>query len=499
MLAPRRGVAMFIVALIGTVHLLPELANPVWQDEAATLMIYASGNVRDAFADYTMPNNHMLFSAALSLVWSPGEDGIRLRLLPLISWFTTLLIFAGAMPRFAFATRVCAVALFSASAVTAAFALQLRGYAFSWPFALLVCASAPAFVVDGKRSAGIIYLLASVASVAILPSNALIAACCSGWTLLILIAQRQTCRRAWQRALLASVVPIAALALYLPHLEQLRQHANAGWSDWTDRALIGHWLLAAGGQYLPLLPLFAAGLWPALRAHARSLSLPDEHGGLLLGALGGGTLLALLILPIALFPRVLVPLLPLWCLAFGVLLQRVWCVVAVRWPHRSPAVALLAVVLVYVVVQVMPACAGLGRGDLTRANLCGQFYREDYAPRAAFEFLRHHATVPQRPVMLDSEAAWALGFLAWNENYRGLRLVEYRAWRAAMPGNQRPAIVVTKAPGALARMLKFADLGQPRAARKIYDRGFFEIWHLYWSEPPAGSAAEFLGEGWQEQ
>ena len=489
---------MFIVALLGTVHLLPELANPVWQDEAATLMIYASGNVRDAFADYTMPNNHMLFSAALSLVWSQGEDGIRLRLLPLMSWFATLIIFAGAMRRFAFAARVCAVALFSASAVTAAFALQLRGYAFSWPFALLLCASAPAFVVDGKRGAGIIYLLAGVASVAILPSNALIVACCSAWTVLILIAQRHTGRRAWQRALLASVVPVAALGLYLPHLEQLRQHANAGWSDWTDRALIGHWLLAAGGQYLPLLPLFAAGLWPALRVRARSLSLPDEHGGLLLGALGGGSVLALVILPIALFPRVLVPLLPLWCLAFGVLLHRVWCAVEVRWPNRPPAVALLAAVLVYAVAQVMPACAGVGRGDLTRANLCGQFYREDYAPRAAFEFLRHHATVPQRPVMLDSEAAWALGFLAWNENYRGLRLVEYRAWRTAMPGNQRPVLVVTQEHGALERMLKFADLGQPRAATKIYDRGFFEVWRLLWDEQSAGSAAKLPGERRQE-
>ena len=63
-----------VVLLLAILAQLPHLADDAWEDEAATLVLFAAQDVAHAFSDYRLPNNHMLFSAALSLWWSRGDS-----------------------------------------------------------------------------------------------------------------------------------------------------------------------------------------------------------------------------------------------------------------------------------------------------------------------------------------------------------------------------------------------------------------------------------------
>ena len=90
------GVVLMCV-LLAVIGELPHLKDDAWQDEAATLMLFAAHGVREAFGNYSMPNNHMLFSAALSLWWARGDSVMVARLLPALMWLvsTALMVVVG--------------------------------------------------------------------------------------------------------------------------------------------------------------------------------------------------------------------------------------------------------------------------------------------------------------------------------------------------------------------------------------------------------------------
>ena len=62
-----RAIVITIILLwvLGTLRVLPGLSDAVWQDEAATLLLYANREFTYPFAVYPQPNNHMLFSGVL--------------------------------------------------------------------------------------------------------------------------------------------------------------------------------------------------------------------------------------------------------------------------------------------------------------------------------------------------------------------------------------------------------------------------------------------------
>ena len=76
--------------MLGTLRVLPGLSDAVWQDEAATLLLYANREFTYPFAVYPQPNNHMLFGGVLSLTWERGDTPVQIRMLPLWTWFVTL-------------------------------------------------------------------------------------------------------------------------------------------------------------------------------------------------------------------------------------------------------------------------------------------------------------------------------------------------------------------------------------------------------------------------
>ena len=172
-------VAVIALLLLGLLRVLPGLADEIWQDEAATLLMFANQGVLHPFVDYALPNNHMLFSAVLAALWSPGQDPLPLRLLMLGSWGLTLLLcLAVGNHVVGRAASMVGLALLAASSLAIDFGLQLRGYAFSWPWTLLTLLAALRFMQYGSRWHGAALAVVALANVLILPTNLLGNALC---------------------------------------------------------------------------------------------------------------------------------------------------------------------------------------------------------------------------------------------------------------------------------------------------------------------------------
>ena len=144
-----------------TLRVLPGLSDTVWQDEAATLLLYAKRQFTYPFAVYPQPNNHMLFSGVLSLTWERGDTPVQSRMLPLWTWFVTLVAIT-AIRILGSRAGLIELAVFCGNSVTEAFAHELRGYAFSWPWILLMAATMLPFVRGSNHPAGLAYGLGAV-------------------------------------------------------------------------------------------------------------------------------------------------------------------------------------------------------------------------------------------------------------------------------------------------------------------------------------------------
>ena len=129
----RNALPLALVLLTGLGLALPHLRDEVWYDESYTLDYFATGNLGHAFTRYHEPNNHILFSALLS-VWRGVTDAAPvLRLLPLMFFLVALVLLAAGAARLAGGVAgMLAGMLFATSHVTLNFALQLRGYGPSW-------------------------------------------------------------------------------------------------------------------------------------------------------------------------------------------------------------------------------------------------------------------------------------------------------------------------------------------------------------------------------
>ena len=80
------AIAFYLVA--------PHLADEIWYDEAYTLMNFSGRGWLHAFYDYHAPNNHVIFSAMLSLwhgfVLGDQASVFGLRVLPCLMFFCSI-------------------------------------------------------------------------------------------------------------------------------------------------------------------------------------------------------------------------------------------------------------------------------------------------------------------------------------------------------------------------------------------------------------------------
>lgn len=484
--APDRGcrhcltLALAASVVLAALRLWPEMTRDIWQDEATTLLFYARRGIWYPFTDYSLPNNHMLFSAVLATWWSQGDSVYYLRLLPAlvsaVSVLGMLVLGARVVGRHGAALGL---ALFCASTVTPAFAVALRGYAFSWPCTLLLLASVGPFVRHAHAGAGAVFAVAAILNVAILPTNGLFALVAVVWAVATAPAGSVPVMPGkWRRAALALVASALGLLLYLPHAAMLARHAERQFSTWSDPELAAHWLLATLGNLWPLLPLFVLGLLPGAPAtHADGRH--EDSAPQLLAAAVGTTTLVLLVMPTAIFPRALVPALPLWYLALGGVLARGLLRLPVRGRLPAGAVAALLVALVALLGQRLPACAGHVPSAPGTHDLCQQFYRRDYHPSALLRAMEARFGSDTPSIMVDTEAAWGVGFAYWNAPRRPFRLIEWKRWPAA-GDPAHPHLVITDTEASARRMLTARGLGVPRTLERLIDSGHFSLYGVHW-------------------
>ena len=476
---PWLAAVVAVVLLLALVAQLPHLSDDAWEDEAATLTLFASQGPAHALRDYSLPNNHMLFSAALSLGWSRGDSVTRARLVPAASWLLSMLLMIACGRRvLGWPATALGIALWSGSALTALFALALRGYGFSWPWTLLVMFAAQRYIVDGQRSAGWLYVVASFVCLAILPTNGMVVAACVTSSVLLGLHEHGVPRREILiRALLALPAGLLGALIYLPHRAALLAHMHSGFSRWSSAEVVGHWLLASSAQYWPLLPLMIVGAW---RARGGLDADPGSDGRRAV-ALSASLLLvmplAVLLSPAALVPRALVPLLPLWYLAGGGLLVPAVTRVAAkwRWPLTQTFAALALVC--FALGRLMPACGGVVWQFPPGDDLCHPFYRHDYRPALVLRTLEKR--YPGAQVLIEARDVWVMLFAQWNAPTQQVLLVDQMSWRRSL-APRAPRLVMSTSPVAARALAMQVMAREPRAVRELLDSGVLKLYTLEW-------------------
>lgn len=468
-----------VVLLLAILAQLPHLADDAWEDEAATLVLFAAQDVAHAFGDYRLPNNHMLFSAALSLWWSRGDSMTSARLVPAVSWLCSmaLMIVCGRRTLGWYATAL-GIALWSGGALAAVFAVALRGYGFSWPWTLLVMFAAQRYVVDGQRSAGLLYVVASFACLAILPTNAMVIAVCVTWSLLLGRQADGTLRRGvLGRAALALPAGLLGALVYLPHRAQLLSHMHNGFSRWSSAEVLGHWWLASSAQYWPLLPLMVYGAFVTRTALDADRDRDARRAVALAASLLLVVPLAVLLSPTALVPRALVPLLPLWCLAGGGLLVPAVTRAAAIWRWPLPQTCAALVLICFALGRLVPACGGVAWQFPPGDDLCHPFYRHDYRPALLLHALDQHYA--GAPVLIESRAVWAMIFAQWNARSQRVLLLDQASWRSTL-ATRAPQLVVSASQSAARAVAVQVMAREPRVVRQVLNSGVLKLYALDW-------------------
>ena len=468
---------LLLVEALALANALPRMHDAIWQDEAATLLNFASSGWQRTVFDYHSPNNHMLFSSMLAgwmPLWPDGVDIFRLRLLPLLTYLAAVPVTMLAARRIGGAGgAVAAGLLFALSTAAANFATQLRGYAPSWLFVSVALWCALNANEPKRVRWWLGYGLACMASVGLLPSNLLLVlaigvACCL--RLLVLHGWRESGARSAAGVLLLG--PFLGLLLYAPVFGSLLENAQYGFSNWSRQELASAWLQGTVFDFRYLVPLFAAGL--ALGAQQalhrwRDGQREEAAQFVLVAALLCGLGVVLLVMPHTPFPRTFVPYLPAWLCALGWCLAR--CVSAAMQRERLvPAllVAGLAAAAMWM-ARPLPECRGarsaIGTGEY---DLCYQYFRDRYRPELVVTAWMEMGR-PDVPIAADYEATYALSVLG----VPGLQVHEYRNFPQR---DLAPApMVVAHEPARVPGMLGHLGVGSTRY-RLLVDTGYFKVY-----------------------
>ncbi len=514
---------LLLPLVAGVILAAADIANPIWYDEAYTLEQYATGQLSDAFTTYDAPNNHVLFSALLSLwkTWVvPGTPEIPyyLRPLPILLYAASVLVLTLAAWRMA-GRRAALIAglLFATSHVTLNYAAQLRGYGFSW---LPVAGAIWLTWLDARRprrwTLGGVVLLAGVA-VGIVPTNALVIGILAAWRILLDGPRRPRAGRLVRYAVFLAA-PLAALPVYLPNaaafIETLRGHETA----FTATGNAGEWWRATMIDLWWLWPVLAVGVALAgLRALRAGEAAPDrtpEPSAAAFHLLLASAVLPLLAwwaLPNVPYPRTLVPLLPVWFLAWGLLAADALQVLRAMTGRTTAfvAAALIAVLLVVTAV----------RREATNARYVERFapgekpfdlydqYPLDprFDPDAAARWVRAQAMARPVFVLIDDTDLWgirhALTFFPTDPQFRiGYYRIRGGGERFAEVAAGRLVLLLTRNPAEARGMMRHLEL-PGRMTPALYDGGFFRVyavvpeWEDGEEEPPGTPAEPTAGDG----
>ena len=474
---------------------LPQMYRPFWHDEVATLDLFASAGPFYPFTDYHLPNNHMLSSAVLAVMRPVSESPLWLRLWPL----STTLAACGMLVLLArWLGGVVAAWLagmtFACSGITQAFALQLRGYAPSWPCLLLAALAVTAYAQRRWRKlpAMSVFAAASLASLALLPTNLpwlLMLAAIAAWLAPEEKGVADPYRSLWRLLWLA--LPAIGLIAYAGVFAQFVSASQQSWHN-PD----GRWQILAeiysdmAQDVVLLLPLTLIGAVLTWRGHVQGKSRVAAAHVAVLTAVLLAPLPFWLLSPSPPFSRAVVPWWPLIILALVLIATPALRLIGSRWG---------AVVAAMLLVMIATAGAREVVGwqpwpprqaqNVMHQTLLLHYYRAGYRPDVAAKVIATWLRDPNAQVISDSSdfpsLRWhltrldpgllsRLHFLSSDTEQASLR-----GWLAS-----RSVYFVTASEEQTCRML--AQAGQECAGRfdKIADTGFFKGYRIH----PASTA-----------
>lgn len=487
---PRSGslvsIAMVVLAVAVALALaLPQIDRPFWHDEVATLEMFAASGPLYPFTDYRLPNNHPLSSAVIALMRSVSEAPSWLRCWPLAATLSACLLLVLLASRLGGAVVAwLAGVAFASSGITQAFALQLRGYAPSWPFLLLAALAITAYAQGRWRTlpAMLVFVLASLASLALLPSNLpwlLVLAAIAAWQGPLESAGSGRVCSWWRLAWL--LLPFAGLLAYVGVFGQL---IEASRQDWHNEA--GRWQILAeiygdmAQDALWLLPwALAAALW-SWRHPTECRASGASRQGVILAAVLLAPLPLWLLSPAPPFSRAVVPWWPLMLLALAWLAARGLQWLDSRW--RKPVlVAVLLAMLVNAVARETSAWRpwpSQQSGLAMPQTLLLHYYRAGYRPDLAAEAMRGWLRDPQAQVWSDysdfPSLRWHLGKLDPSLLQRLHYVTDADPALLRERYMQPPVYLMAASEQQACLMLEPLPLRCAGRLEKIFDSGFFQ-------------------------
>lgn len=393
----------------------------LWHDEIYTIESFVSRGPKFIVTDYSLPNNHVLYSLLLWPVYVLSDSSFMLRLPSLVCMIGTLaLVFRLAHRWAGVAAAVLATALLGLNQMFLIHTIQVRGYPLAMLLTIaLATVALPVNDFGGwRRRAGVVG--AGAAYLYVLPTNLLF------FLPLGLMATAAAARRGGMKLAAAEAAnwcaaALVALLAYLPIAGQVLRAAGERGPDLSAgigarllellsniARLAINFLSPAARDVWWLGPLLVAGLvaW-ALRPSPAARRCPASGLLLVLVAWCGGFLLCG-VLRISPFERNFCPLLPLTAVAAGCLLDELLMATVARLSARwSPAWS-ASVGMVLLLVAIGPRLMTYSsRLDARRREVAGQrrwpvqdgyfnYYAADFRPSAVAGWLVEHH-VERRP------------------------------------------------------------------------------------------------------
>ncbi|MEH6516471.1 MAG: hypothetical protein V7742_07305 [Halioglobus sp.] len=379
-------VPIMLAVLALTVTSLPNINNPLWQDEIYTVVHFASNGFLYPFTEYHAPNNHILFSALLSQ-WSGPESSVAE-----LRFFALLISCSVAIALYALGRRLgnhyfsCfLLVLYLSSPITQNFSLQLRGYSLSCGLVTLQILSALNIFHRPKKRWLAAYLVLSFLSTTTLPTNVVINASISIWAIIIITLQGQ---KSIQTYLVFALGPFMGLLSYSEVISSVIEIATHGASAWQNIDLLYHFYSSVYFGSIWFFLLFSiTSLVLLLRRGIKHWSEQD-NSILLLVAITTLVIFCWIVLPASNpYPRNLIPTLPLYCLGISLLIWK--CFSFFLNTERSFFLisSLISACTIFYNLNINP-CQNDRSGTTHVQNLCEQAYNSNhYKPYATVAHL----------------------------------------------------------------------------------------------------------------
>lgn len=345
-----------LAAATPIIHCANRLDLDLWHDEIYTIDVFVRRGPAFIVSDYSLPNNHVLFSLLMWPFYRLSDSDFVLRLPSFLLAIGTLaLLFRLGRRWCGLPCAVLATALLGLNQMYLNFAIQVRGYGLSMFLAVcLASLAAPqSTVFSWKRFVAI--LLFGAAFLYVVPTNLLFFVPLTSIAVAISAVRDWTLRSVLRESAAWAAAALLALACYLPILGQMREMART-----ASPSTLGYVPVIAGNFFRPathdfawFAPLFLLGLiawaWPRPAGQRRQWAIPLITGGVVAGAF-----LLTGILRLSPFERNYCPLLPLVGLAGGWLLAELIESVRGRLPRSVSVEAATGLALAAVCLAIWP-------------------------------------------------------------------------------------------------------------------------------------------------